>query len=130
MAFLVDGTERASATPGVVQNNPICTPGVAKDADSPATARSQVATSWQPGRRRQPLHLRYDGLGQQADGFHDLGTQREHVGVGGLVAVDKLTQVVARTEHRPLGAQHHYANGVVVFEVAEQVLEFKQRFRR
>jgi len=42
------GTLRDSATIGVEQNNPISTPGVAKAAASEATARSQLATSWQP----------------------------------------------------------------------------------
>src|SRR5258706_15887028 len=42
------GTLRDSATIGVEQNRPICTPGVANLAVAEATARSQVATSWQP----------------------------------------------------------------------------------
>src|SRR5260221_9250766 len=42
------GTLRDSATIGVEQNNPMCTPGVAKLAVVDATARSQVATSWHP----------------------------------------------------------------------------------
>ncbi len=37
-----------SATIGVEQNRPMLTPGVANFASSAATARSQVATSWQP----------------------------------------------------------------------------------
>ena len=57
------GTERASATPGVVQNSPIWTPGVAKDADSPATARSQVATSWHPAAVARPCTCAMTGLG-------------------------------------------------------------------
>ena len=39
---------RLTATAGVEQNRPMFTPGVAKRADSPATARSHDATSWQP----------------------------------------------------------------------------------
>ncbi len=39
---------RVSATIGVEQNSPISTPGVAKPAASEATARSQLATNWQP----------------------------------------------------------------------------------
>ena len=38
-------TARPSATPGVEQNAPMFTPGVAKVAAVDATARSQVATS-------------------------------------------------------------------------------------
>ena len=41
-------TARVSATIGVEQKRPILTPGVANRASSAATARSQVATSWQP----------------------------------------------------------------------------------
>ena len=41
-------TVRVRATIGVEQNRPMFTPGVAKRDDSPATARSQLATSWHP----------------------------------------------------------------------------------
>lgn len=41
-------TERPRATAGVEQNKPTFTPGVANDARSEATAKSQDATSWQP----------------------------------------------------------------------------------
>ena len=41
-------TLRDSATIGVEQNSPILTPGVANLAACEATARSQLATSWQP----------------------------------------------------------------------------------
>src|SRR5579859_2928824 len=42
------GILRDSATIGVEQNRPILTPGVANFAAREATARSQLATSWQP----------------------------------------------------------------------------------
>jgi len=41
-------TARVNATIGVEQKRPILTPGVANQASAAATARSQVATSWQP----------------------------------------------------------------------------------
>ena len=41
-------TLRATGTAGVWQNQPPWPPGSAKLADSAATARSQLATSWQP----------------------------------------------------------------------------------
>ena len=47
MACLRD-TLRDSATMGVEQKRPMLTPGVANFALRAATARSQVATSWQP----------------------------------------------------------------------------------
>ena len=42
------GTARAKATAGVEQNSPISTPGVQNRASSAATAKSQLATNWQP----------------------------------------------------------------------------------
>src|ERR1700732_4040109 len=42
------GMLRDSATIGVEQNRPILTPGVANFAAREATARSQLATNWQP----------------------------------------------------------------------------------
>src|SRR3546814_16224027 len=47
-------TLRDSATIGVEQNRPMLTPGVAKRAVSAATARSQLATSWQPAAEATP----------------------------------------------------------------------------
>src|SRR5580658_9854883 len=44
----------ATATIGVWQNQPTLPPGVAKPAFSLATARSQVATSWQPAAVASP----------------------------------------------------------------------------
>ena len=57
------GTARASATAGVEQNSPISTPGVAKRAWSDATARSQVATSWQPAAVATPCTTAITGCG-------------------------------------------------------------------
>ena len=42
------------ATIGVEQNNPIRTPGVLNEAVVDATARSQVATNWQPAAKAAP----------------------------------------------------------------------------
>ncbi|SKX82322.1 Uncharacterised protein [Mycobacteroides abscessus subsp. abscessus] len=42
------------ATIGVEQNNPIRTPGVLNEAVVDATARSQVATNWQPAAKAGP----------------------------------------------------------------------------
>ena len=62
MACLFE-TLRDSATIGVEQNRPICTPGVAKRAVSEATARSQLATSWQPAAVATPSTAAITGWG-------------------------------------------------------------------
>ena len=56
-------TLRDSATMGVEQNRPISTPGVAKRAEVEATARSQLATSWQPAAVAMPWTSAITGLG-------------------------------------------------------------------
>ena len=56
-------TARVSATIGVEQNRPIFTPGVANRAVSAATARSQLATSWQPAAVATPCTRAITGLG-------------------------------------------------------------------
>ena len=48
------GTLRASATLGVEQNRPRFTPLTAKRAVLAATARSHIATSWQPAAVAMP----------------------------------------------------------------------------
>ena len=47
-------TFRATATIGVWQNQPPLPPGAAKPAFSLATARSALATSWQPAAVASP----------------------------------------------------------------------------
>ena len=56
---------RESATIGVEQNSPIWTPGVAKRASAPATARSQLATSWQPAAVATPSTDAITGCGRR-----------------------------------------------------------------
>ena len=57
-------TLRDSATIGVEQNRPISTPGVAKPASVEATARSQLATSWQPAAVATPCTAAITGCGR------------------------------------------------------------------
>ena len=57
------GIDRTSGTIGVVQNRPILTPGVEKVAPSAATARSQLATSWQPAASAGPWTRAITGWG-------------------------------------------------------------------
>lgn len=61
-ARLVD-TLRLSATAGVEQNRPALMPETAKRALSAATARSQLATSWQPAAVATPRTLAMTGTG-------------------------------------------------------------------
>src|SRR5262249_34286865 len=58
-------TLRESATIGVEQNRPILTPGVAKWAADEATARSQLATSWQPAAVATPCTAAITGCGRR-----------------------------------------------------------------
>ena len=58
-------TARESATIGVEQNRPIFTPGVANRAVSAATARSQLATSWQPAAVAMPCTRAITGFGKR-----------------------------------------------------------------
>ena len=54
---------RAMATIGVWQNQPPLPPGAAKAADSAATARSQLATSWHPAAVASPCTRAMTGCG-------------------------------------------------------------------
>ncbi len=51
------------ATPGVEQNRPTLTPGVAKVDLSEAIAISQLATNWQPAAVATPLTIAMTGTG-------------------------------------------------------------------
>ncbi len=80
-------TLRDSATIGVEQNSPIFTPGVAKCAAETATARSQLATSWQPAAVAMPWISRDDRLGMAHDRLHQLRALGEQGGEGGPALV-------------------------------------------
>ena len=56
-------TARLTGTMGVEQKSPIFTPGVAKVAESAATARSQAATSWHPAAYAGPCTRAITGCG-------------------------------------------------------------------
>ena len=64
MACLFDRF-RESATIGVLQKRPMLTPGVANFASCTATARSQLATSWQPAAVAVAWTRAITGLGQR-----------------------------------------------------------------
>jgi hypothetical protein len=59
------GTTRVSATIGVEQKRPMLTPLTPKRAVSAATARSQVATSWQPAAVAMPWTWAITGWGSR-----------------------------------------------------------------
>ncbi len=93
---------RVSATIGVEQNSPISTPGVAKRASADATARSQVATSWQPAAVAIPDTQAITGCGSATICLHHVAADRHDVPKIGLAAIGigaprrQLLQIVAR----------------------------------
>jgi hypothetical protein len=64
------GRLRLSATLGVLQNRPRLTPLTAKRASRAATARSHMATSWQPAAVAMPCTRAITGTRQVLDGHH------------------------------------------------------------
>ena len=56
---------RAKATDGVEQNSPTLIPETAKRALSDATARSHIATSWQPAAVAMPCTFAITGCGSR-----------------------------------------------------------------
>ena len=103
MASLRD-TLRLSATIGVEQNSPILTPGVANRASRLATARSQLATSWQPAAVAIPFTAAMTGFGERTivsimlrAGRHGLGEERA-APVFIVTVRRQLLEVVARGE--------------------------------
>ena len=68
---------------GVEQNSPISTPGVAKRAEVEATARSQLATSWQPAAVAMPCTWAITGLGWRTMACIIVRALGEQGGIGG-----------------------------------------------
>ena len=64
------GTLRDRATPGVEQNRPTLTPLTAKRASLAATARSHIATSWQPAAVAMPCTRAITGSGRRCTAQH------------------------------------------------------------
>ena len=106
-------TLRATATSGVWQNRPPLPPGMAKPASSAATARSHVATSWQPAAVASACTLAHDRLRDGLDGVHHLGAHLEQPPGLGQVGADHVAEVVPGGEHRAVGGEDH-AEGVAV----------------
>ena len=91
---------RVSGTIGVEQNSPMRTPGVAKRAPVSAMARSQLATSWQPGGGGDAVHLGDDRLRDRLHGGHQRRARVEQLGGVVALAGDELGEVVAGRERR------------------------------
>ena len=96
-------TRCGSAPPsGVEQNSPILTPGVAKRASWLATARSQLATSWQPAAVAMPFTARSPASANARSRASSPSRRpwlREERGPVLVVAVRRqLLEVVARGE--------------------------------
>ena len=103
MACLRD-TLRDSAIIGVEQKRPILTPGVAKPACSEASARSQLATSWQPAALVGALYFRDHRPRMMHDRLHQRRAMRHQLGEVGLALIlvapplGDFFEIVAGTE--------------------------------
>ena len=123
MAALRD-TLRLSATMGVEQNSPILTPGVAKRASWLATARSQLATSWQPGGRGDAVHRGDHRLRRAHDGQHHVGAGGHGLGEEGAAAVGivamrrQFLEIVTGGEGRAGAGDDDGANGIRAADLA------------
>ena len=87
-----------SGTIGVEQNRPMRTPGVANRASVVATARSQLATSWQPGRGGDAVHLGDDRLRDRLHRRHERAAGGEELGRLVALAGRELREVVPGRE--------------------------------
>ena len=131
------GTLRDSATIGVEQNSPISTPGVAKLAASEATARSQLATSWQPAAVAMPWTAATTGFGRCTIAciialqafmiLREIGA----AAIGIAAARGQFLHVVAGGEGRTVGRDHHRAHALVVVDLLQRRVQFgDQAFRQ
>ena len=103
-------TARPSATPGVEQNAPMLTPGVANVADSEAIARSQVATSWQPAAVARPCTLAITGCGRRAIVHHPAAAREQRLDLLDASHGANLLEVMAGAESAAAGGEHHHAD--------------------
>ena len=115
---------------GVVQKRPILTPGVAKWADSAATAMSQAATSWQPAAVAMPCTARDHRLRRPWIVSISSAQRGEDALVDGRVARRELAQVVARAEDGALGAEHHRPHRGVVAGLPQPPRQLGHRLER
>ena len=115
---------RVSATIGVEQNSPILTPFTANRALSAATARSQVATSWQPAAAATACTLAITGLGSRVIDSISL----EHCSNSDLIGRPRgcrahFLEVVAAAEAGAGAGDDHDLDRGVGLEAVELVLQ-------
>ena len=89
-----------SGTIGVEQNSPMRTPGVAKRASVVATARSQLATSWQPAAVATPCTCAMTGCGIDCTVVISLLQVVNSSGGVVALALGQLREVMPRREGR------------------------------
>ena len=120
-------TLRERATAGVEQNRPTLMPETAKVALSAATARSQVATSWQPAAVAMPCTRAITGTGQIDDALHDPAALGEQGFVVVLARIGAhLLEVVPGAEGLAGRRENDAANGLVVLDIVERRLQRRQ----
>ena len=114
------GTLRVSATIGVEQKSPILTPGVQNFAVSAATARSHVATSWQPAAVAVAWTAAMTGFGHATTCCISAAQRFMVADVEGATAVGiramrhQFLHIVAGAESWAVRGQHDRANRGIV----------------
>jgi hypothetical protein len=117
-----------------MQNRPTLIPEVPSSAVLEATARSQVATSWQPAAVAMPWTRGGDAvdpgdhrLGQADDGHHHPAAGLEQRLVIGLFGPGAhLLEIVAGAERLAARGQYHDPDGRVDRDRVEGILERRQ----
>jgi len=93
----------ATATMGVWQNQPPLPPGAAKPASSLATARSALATSWQPAAVASPCTRANHRLRHLLHQRHQLGAGKQQRADRRQVSARYVGEVMPGAEHRAVG---------------------------
>ena len=118
-------TARPSATPGVEQNAPMLTPGVAKVAavggDREIAGRDELTA----GRGRDAVHLRDDRLRQPRDRHHHPAAAREErLDAPGRRAIARISlRSWPAQKPRPRAAKHDHAHARVRADPIERRLQ-------
>ena len=109
----------AMATIGVWQNHPPLPPGAAKPASSLATARSAVATSWQPAAVASPCTRATTGWGTCCISVISSVQVASSDRMSARSAPATVGEVVPGAEHRAVAGQHD-AQRVAAPQLAER----------
>ena len=124
-------TLRLSGTLGVEQKRPWSIPLTAIRASVLATARSQVARSWQPAAVASPLTRATTGWGEAGDAQHHAAATLEQGFLERLVPVGvHLLEIVPRAERPARAGQHHDAYRGIRPDAVQRVLGERQSSTR